>query len=156
MQYRNICTSCVPRILMTTVKRTTLVNHFQCFTAICCSRQQIPMSQNLRRRIVFLQLHSHNEMLYCEFTTQKLTHEAKIQSSGKVMATVVLDCEDVIYTKFMSKATTVTDDSYCKTVWNSIKAIKELSHENLNNTIVLLYDNARLHTVQNHKCCSRK
>lgn len=66
LQYRKLCTRCVPRVLTATQKKT-LMALFKCSAAICCRRQKIPVSNNHRGWIVVSPLYprsKHSTMEY--------------------------------------------------------------------------------------------
>ena len=48
-----------------------------------------------------------------------------VPSVGKVMTTVFFDCQRVVYTECMSKGTTINALSYCSTLKNLKKVIKD-------------------------------
>ena len=68
-----------------------------------------------------------------------------VPSAGKVMATVFFDCQGVVYTEFMPKRTTINALSYCRTLENLKKAIKDRTREKLSEGIILLHDNVTPH-----------
>ena len=63
------------------------------------------------------------------------------------MATVFFDMEGVVHVEFMQKGTTINSASYCQTLNRLRKAIKEKRRGKLSAGVILLHDNATLHTA---------
>ena len=67
-------------------------------------------------------------------------------SAGEMMATVFWDTEGVLLVEYVPNKTTITDASYAKTLTNLRKAIREKRREKLSRGVLLLHDNASVHT----------
>lgn len=67
-------------------------------------------------------------------------------SAGKMMATVFWDTEGVLLVEYMPNKTTITGASYAETLTNLRRAIKEKRRGKLARGVLLLHDNAPVHT----------
>ncbi|KAJ4428268.1 E3 ubiquitin-protein ligase mib1, partial [Periplaneta americana] len=68
-------------------------------------------------------------------------------STQKVMATVFWDRKGVLLLDFMPKGTTINANRYCETLRKLWRAIQNKRRGMLSRGVVLLHDNARLHTA---------
>ncbi len=66
---------------------------------------------------------------------------------NKVMCTVFWDAEGVIWQEYLLKGTTINVKRYCEMIKNLCKAIKRKRPGLLMNEVILLHDNARLHSA---------
>lgn len=73
------------------------------------------------------------------------------QSARKIMATVFWDRKGVLLIEFMPTGTTINSASYCETLENLRKAIKNRRPGMLTKGVRLLHDNARPHVARNTK-----
>ncbi len=69
-------------------------------------------------------------------------------SARKVMLTVFFDHEGVVYSEFTPKGSTVNSETYCKTLKNLRKAIKDRRPGKLTDGVILLHDNATPHSAR--------
>jgi hypothetical protein len=65
----------------------------------------------------------------------------------KLMASVSWDKKKVLMVEFMQQGTTVTSEVHCKTLKKPSRAIQNKRHGMLTFGVMLLHDNARLHTT---------
>ena len=69
-------------------------------------------------------------------------------SAQKLMASVFWDRQGVLLVDFMPRNTTINADAYCATLRRLCRAIQNCRRGKLSRGIVLIHDNARLHTAR--------
>ncbi|GFV43069.1 histone-lysine N-methyltransferase SETMAR [Trichonephila clavipes] len=80
-----------------------------------------------------------------EFT--KSQEMQNFELSGKIMASVFWDRQDILLYEFMSPGTTINAAAYCQTLKRLRRAIQNTRRGMLTNGVRLLHDNARPHTA---------
>jgi hypothetical protein len=71
----------------------------------------------------------------------------KQMSARKLMAAIFWNRKGVLMVEFVQEGTTIASEVYCKTLKKLHWAIQGRRHGMLTYGIVLLHDNARLHTA---------
>ncbi|CAH2103595.1 unnamed protein product [Euphydryas editha] len=77
-------------------------------------------------------------------------------SAGKIMATVFWDFKGILLIEYTKKGETINAEKYSTTLRHLREAIKEKSKGKLAKKVLLLYDNAPVHTVRLSKAAVRE
>jgi hypothetical protein len=80
-------------------------------------------------------------------TFTKQARKFKQTSARKLMTAVLWDRKGVLMVEFMQQVTTVISEVYCKTLKKLCRAIPNKRRGMLTYSVVLLHDNACLHTA---------
>jgi histone-lysine N-methyltransferase SETMAR len=80
-------------------------------------------------------------------SSNKLKTFNPMLSAKKLMAAVFWDRKGVMMGEFMQQGTTITSEVYCETLEKLHRAIQNKRHGILTSGVVLLHDNAHLHTA---------
>ncbi|KAJ4446219.1 hypothetical protein ANN_12913 [Periplaneta americana] len=72
----------------------------------------------------------------------------QIMSTRKIMCTVFWDRKGVLLIEFLPRGETINRETYCRTLRKLRRAIQNKRHGMLTDGVVLLHDNARLHTAR--------